>query len=135
MYTLYTTLWDVLELPELFSIKETELSAVLGSRVRSRFTEMYVEGVDGERVIYVRYYGRRSFPGKTYQDLLRRTVMYMFVFLPLLYNYTYMNYVHKLTCPFFYRLASQSFSVWVGVYDLCIIMLYQPPRCHMPETA
>ena len=70
MYTLYTTLWDVLELPELFSIKETELSAVLGSRVRSRFTEMYVEGVDGERVIYVRYYGRRSFPGKTYQDLL-----------------------------------------------------------------
>ena len=58
MYTLYTTLWDVLELPELFSI---ELSAVLGSRVRSRFMEMYAEGVDGERVIYM---DAILFPGK-----------------------------------------------------------------------
>ena len=62
MYSLFTTLRDVLELPKRFSMEETELSAVLGSRVRSRFTEMYAEGVDGEHVIYVRYYGRRSFP-------------------------------------------------------------------------
>ena len=70
MYSLYTTLWDVLELPERFSMEETELSAVLGSHVWSHITEMYVEGVDREHVIYVHYYGRRSFPGKTYQDLL-----------------------------------------------------------------